>query len=85
MIGGHAWSRDGVEWSEPRVGAYNTTVVFTDGTSMTCQRRERPQMVQDEHGVPLVMFSGVVGCPKINDTAYKGGGDCFTLAQLMAT
>ena len=38
--GGHAWSKDGVVWSEPRVGAYNTTVEFTDGSSMTCVRRE---------------------------------------------
>eukprot|EP01043_Picozoa_sp_COSAG02_P051257 COSAG02_NODE_5373_length_4390_cov_3.127709_2_plen_494_part_00 len=45
--GGHAWSQDGITWSEPRVGAYNTTVVFTDGTNMTCNRRERPQIVQD--------------------------------------
>ncbi|GMI53614.1 hypothetical protein ScalyP_jg7428 [Parmales sp. scaly parma] len=26
--GGHAWSTDGVVWSEPRVGAYNTTIEF---------------------------------------------------------
>jgi hypothetical protein len=82
--GGHAWSRDGIVWSEPRVGAYNTTVVFTDGTSMQCSRRERPQMVQDAAGLPVVMFSGVTGCPQIaSQPAYKGGGDCFTLAQLM--
>lgn len=81
--GGHAWSRDGITWSEPRVGAYNTTVLFTDGTSMTCTRRERPQMVLDADGIPLVMFAGVVGCPTIPNTPYKGGGDCFTLAQKM--
>ena len=41
-------------------------------------------MVQDEQGVPLVMFSGVTGCPRIKSApAFKGGGDCFTLAQLM--
>jgi len=81
--GGHAWSRDGVTWSEPRVGAYNTTVVFTDGTSMHCKRRERPQMVLDKDGIPLVMFSGIMGCPTIEGTPYKGGSDCFTLAQLV--
>ena len=81
----HAWSKDGSTWSEPRTGAYNTTVQFTDGTSMTCVRRERPQMVLDRKGVPLVMFAGVVGCPVIQGTPYKGGGDCFTLAQLMNT
>lgn len=82
--GGHAWSRDGVTWSEPRVGAFNTTVLFTDGTSMTCTRRERPQMVLDADGIPLVFFSGTTGCPTIEGTAYKSNGkDSFTLAQLM--
>ena len=42
-------------------------------------------MVLDRKGVPLVMFAGVVGCPVIQGTPYKGGGDCFTLAQLMNT
>jgi len=81
--GGHAWSRDGVNWSEPRVGAYNTTVKFSDGTEMTCGRRERPQMVQAADGTPIAMFAGVTGCPPIDGTGYKGGKDCFTLAQLM--
>ena len=79
--GGHAWSKDGVVWSEPRTGAYNTTIVFTNGTSFTCSRRERPQMILDGDGVPLAMTSGVTGCPPFG--VYKGGGDCFTLAQLM--
>jgi len=79
--GGHAWSKDGVEWSEPRTGAYNTTVVFTNGTSFTCSRRERPQMILDSTGTPLAMTSGVTGCPAFG--VYKGGGDCFTLVQLV--
>lgn len=29
------------------------------------------------------MFSGTTGCPSIAGTPYKGGGDCFTLAQKM--
>ena len=39
--------------------------------------------VQDALGVPVVMFSGVTGCNGVNGTAYKGGGDCFTMAQLL--
>jgi hypothetical protein len=81
--GGHAWSRDGVTWSEPRVGAYNTTVVFTDGSEMTCKRRERPQMLLDGDNVPLAMFIGIMGCQTIEGTPYKGGQDSFTLAQLV--
>eukprot|EP00656_Telonema_subtile_P034063 TRINITY_DN38194_c0_g1_i1.p1 TRINITY_DN38194_c0_g1~~TRINITY_DN38194_c0_g1_i1.p1 ORF type:complete len:101 (+),score=12.88 TRINITY_DN38194_c0_g1_i1:245-547(+) len=81
--GGHAWSRDGLTWSEPRVGAFNTTIQFSDGTNMTCGRRERPQMLQAADNTPLVMFSGMTGCPVIQGTAYKGNRDCFTRAQSM--
>jgi hypothetical protein len=78
----HAWSQDGVTWSEPRVGAYNTTIKFTNGSSMVCQRRERPQMILDPlTKEPLAMSGGVTGCPPIGYS--KGGGDCFTLIQRM--
>ena len=60
--GGHAWSRDGLIWSEPTVGAFNTTIHFTDGTSELCGRRERPQMMLDGQGLPIVLFTGVTGC-----------------------
>ena len=80
--GGHAWSRDGVTWSEPRVGAYNTTVRLANGSSMVCERRERPQMILDPRsGRPLAMTSGVTGCPPLG--ASRGGSDCFTLVQRM--
>ena len=69
------------------MGAYNTTVLFTDGTNMTCSRRERPQMLLDpKSGAPLAMSSGVTGCPAFDTSGgvhFKGGGDCFTLFQLM--
>lgn len=40
--GGHAWSEDGgVTWSTPRVGAFDSTVKFTDGTEMKCERSSR--------------------------------------------
>lgn len=81
--GAHAWSRDGVHWSEPRVGAFNTTIQFNDGTSITCQRRERPQMVRDPSGVPLVLFTGLTGCPKFEGLAHNGPLDSFTVAQLL--
>eukprot|EP00316_Scyphosphaera_apsteinii_P004808 CAMPEP_0119322746 /NCGR_PEP_ID=MMETSP1333-20130426/59059_1 /TAXON_ID=418940 /ORGANISM="Scyphosphaera apsteinii, Strain RCC1455" /LENGTH=281 /DNA_ID=CAMNT_0007330047 /DNA_START=543 /DNA_END=1388 /DNA_ORIENTATION=+ len=78
--GGHAWSRDGVTWSEPRVGAFSTTVSFMDGTSMTCARRERPQMVMDpQNGRPAYLVTGVTGCPS-NLTATSTTGT-FTLIQ----
>ncbi|KAL7549375.1 hypothetical protein ACHAWF_012651 [Thalassiosira exigua] len=90
--GGHAWSTDGVNWSAPRVGAFDATVAFTDGSSMTCERRERPQMVLDGEGKPAAMVSAVTGCPKALGDAkvggdgrfYRGADDCFTMVQRMA-
>ena len=83
--GGHAWSKDGVTWSEPRVGAFNTTVTFTDGAAITCERRERPQMIMDpETNRPLVLMTAVFNCPPFGDGIYAGGNDdSFTLAQEM--
>ena len=83
--GGHAWSKDGVTWSEPRVGAFNTTVSFTDGTVITCERRERPQMIMDpETNNPGVLMTAVFNCPPFGDGIYLGGDDdSFTLAQEM--
>ena len=89
--GGHAWSLDGINWSSPRIGAFDTTIRFTDGSSITCERRERPQMVIGKDGKPLALVSGVTGCPKALDHAdvagnwkfYRGGDDSFTLIQKM--
>lgn len=94
--GGHAWSKDGIEWSTPRVGAFDTTVQFTDGSNMKCERRERPQMVLGKDGMPLALISAVTGCPRAlggresswknnpyTYKGYKGGDDAFTLIQKM--
>ncbi|KAL7522082.1 hypothetical protein ACHAWX_006767, partial [Stephanocyclus meneghinianus] len=96
--GGHAWSKDGVNWSDrPRVGAFDTTIQFTDGTSIKCERRERPQMVLGTDGRPVALVTGMTGCPKglmstfnaevaLNSgdaRYYRGGDDSFTLVQLV--
>jgi hypothetical protein len=90
--GGHAWSVDGVRWEpHPRIGAFNATLRFTDGSSVRCERRERPQMVLGEDGRPVAMVSGVMGCPQaLGDTTtegqgrfYRGADDSFTLVQNM--
>jgi hypothetical protein len=100
LQGGHAWSKDGINWSaNPRVGAFDTTIQFTDGTSIKCERRERPQMVLGADGRPVALVTGVTGCPKglmseFNGEVamnsgdarfYRGGDDSFTLVQLVGT
>ena len=96
--GGHAWSKDGIHWNtSPRVGAFGTTIQFTDGTSIKCERRERPQMILGVDGKPVALVTGLTGCPRglLNRTDidvgnngnanfYRGGDDSFTLVQLMA-
>lgn len=89
--GAHAWSLDGIHWSNPRVGAFDTTIHFTDGSNMKCERRERPQMVLDDDGKPLALISAVTGCPQAlgdkngDGKNYRGADDCFTLIQKMGS
>ena len=93
--GGHAWSLDGIKWSTPRIGAFNTTIQFTDGSGMTCERRERPQMVLDKDKKPIALVTGMTGCPRAlgeDESSYNGFGrfyrgadDCFTLIQKMGS
>ncbi|MCP3968503.1 MAG: hypothetical protein GY750_14235 [Lentisphaerae bacterium] len=58
-VGGHAWSVDGVHWTmtEP---SYSRTVRYTDGSSETMHRRERPQILWlDEKKQKGILFNGV--------------------------
>eukprot|EP01045_Picozoa_sp_COSAG04_P005319 COSAG04_NODE_245_length_18929_cov_6.708391_5_plen_547_part_00 len=55
-LGKHAWSSDGLSWHLSRSLAYNTTVHFQDGTPpMTLARRERPHLLVNSEGQPLVL------------------------------
>lgn len=86
--GGLAWSRDGITWSEPRIGGYNGTIRFLNGTTMNC-RRERPQIIQDPEtsGDPIGISNGVQ-CPR-RFGVFKGsqnlGGDrdSYTSVQML--
>eukprot|EP00039_Didymoeca_costata_P004535 m.73987 g.73987 ORF g.73987 m.73987 type:complete len:431 (+) comp12442_c0_seq2:33-1325(+) len=56
--GGHAFSRDGINWS-PWTRCYNTSVTLTNGTTVEFLRRERPKLlIQD--GVPTHLYNGVI-------------------------
>jgi len=57
--GGHAWSEDGVRWTFSESNAYCNVVEFTNGTSMTLYKRERPHLLTDEFGRPLLLTNGV--------------------------
>lgn len=75
-MAGHLFSRDGLSWGIGVEGApYNTTLSFTDGTSMQTGKRARPQLVVKD-GVPLYLTTGA---------SLPGHGDfIFTTVQPIA-
>lgn len=59
-IGRYAFSEDsGVSWTYAQEDAYNGSVAWTDGSTSTLFRRERPHMVVDSGGTPLAISNGV--------------------------
>lgn len=60
-VGGHAASADGgLTWHYSGGAAYSTTVQYEDGSAVTYARRERPEMILNEHGDPTHLVTGVV-------------------------
>jgi len=78
--GGHAWSLDGVTWTDTTVKAggapaYTGRIRWSNGTETVMLRRERPQVllratpsaaVTDSYGEPAVICTSVqpLSCPK---------------------
>jgi hypothetical protein len=56
--GGHAWSRDGLTWSNQSIGAFGPVVRFKNGTFFHGAYAERPQVVQAADGTPLAFYMG---------------------------
>jgi hypothetical protein len=80
-VGCHAYSRDGLAWTLSSTPAYNYTVSFTDGSSTTFSRRERPQLVFDPAtGAPTHLINGVQ-LPKSEQP--KGGQDDATYSIIV--
>lgn len=74
--GSHAFSADGKAWTYGGL-AFNRTVAFTDGSSYSFNRRERPHIVFGKDGTtPLALSSGVT---------YDAAGHAYTLVQPIAT
>ena len=63
MVGMHAWSHDGLNWTlgTPKA-AYNKTVLWADGSNTTFAERERPVLLfmgAGAKGVPTHLLNGV--------------------------
>jgi len=70
--GSHATSDDGIAWTFTGT-AYGNKVQYTDGTSTTFSRRERPHLIINDQGQPTHLTTGVVagdnkGC--CDDNSY---------------
>eukprot|EP00040_Diaphanoeca_grandis_P000352 m.15181 g.15181 ORF g.15181 m.15181 type:complete len:490 (-) comp10471_c0_seq1:134-1603(-) len=71
--GGHAYSLDGIAWTFSQYNAFGNTVDFENGTTITLRQRERPHLVLDQTGHPIVLTNGA---------GYQNDCDhVFTLAQ----
>ena len=71
---GHAWSYDGLTWSDQYLGSVTTTVYFDDHSNVTFSYRERPDItLTDGASIPITFASGMTG--------LDGYGDSFSFVQ----
>jgi hypothetical protein len=88
--GGHAFSRDGLEWTYTGLAWGNSTsqgydAVFEDGTGYHFTRMERPFVVLNEtDGDPAFLVSAAQYGTSQSATAANGGDAAFTLVQPVA-
>ncbi len=80
--GGHAWSRDGLTWSNQTVGAFGPVVRWINGTYTHGAYVERPQVLQAADGTPISFHTGF-GIASYSDShnfaqlfCTKGRNDC---------
>lgn len=64
--GGHAFSRDGLNWSA-WTRCYDTGVTLTTGERLWMLRRERPKLLMDKDGKPTHLYNAVVGACHYKD------------------
>lgn len=85
-IGGHAYSTDGIEWSNVSF-AYNKTISLVGeplGTGIQCNRRERPSLMFNEAGTPTHLVTGCCLEPCIWNST-NGMEHSFTAVQPLNT
>ena len=86
--GGHAWSQDGLTWSQPHIPAFGTIIHYKDNQSqppaVTYDYVERPQVLQNDDKQPQTLFLGH-GYTGIHTLAINfcqnGDSDCVTSVQ----
>lgn len=65
-MGGHLFSHNGLDWEEAWTDnvtwAYGATVRLTNGSNVTFERRERPQVLLDEAGDLQCLYNSAQPC-----------------------
>ena len=74
--GGHAWSYDGINFSNLTIGAFGPVIKLNNGSYWYNSYVERPQVYQDSTQTPITFFVGM------GRTSYA---DCGTWAQQFCT
>lgn len=85
--GGHAFSRDGFNWTLTNDWAYNTTVFLSDGSSVNFNRRERPHLLFEKaaddalgDGTPVMLFTSLTNWGS-SGALGPTGDKAFTFGQ----
>lgn len=73
IVGGHAFSTDGLRWHAGKRDAYGHEVTYKGGAEWVMTERERPHLLFDSSGAPTHLFNGV--CPfaayaHVNDHSF---------------
>lgn len=74
-------------WRNPRIGGYNQTIAFPNGTPMDC-RQEHPQILPDPVSKEPIGISNRAQCPRryvVFKGSMKMAGDMdgFTRVQML--
>ena len=90
--GGHAFSRDGAEWTYSGVAwgnaehPHGNAVQYTDGTSFSFTRRERPHLIFDGAGQPTHLTNAAqYGPGKLPGELGDNGDASYTMVQPIRT
>ena len=72
-FGGYGYSRDAITWTFSDVAPYSNNVSFTDGSTISMQRCDRPNLVLDGRGMITHLTNGVQPPPTVAKTPPSTG------------
>lgn len=77
-FGGHAFSSDAITWTYSLEVPFDNVVNYTDGDTVTLQRRERPHLIFDKRGYITHLTNGVQPPPSSDRPTPPGKQNDYT-------